>query len=382
MKQTYLITEVLFSLLVIFSLQLKSQVICEGLNVSYTTTFNQCDNNPWALAFEDNFDGTCLDMSKWDIVTGIARDPYFESQKAWHRAENISVGNGILKIISKKETMLNQCDDIWFNETVGTLHICSDYDYTTGEILTKKKFSFGKIEALVKIPKGKGFFPAFWLFGGNPVYNEIDIFEFMTNNFTKHKMTTHFDLEGDGTVSHCVTEYNGPDFSLSYHIFSLIWDPNKIEWYVDGVLKRTDYKHYTQLGQSTGCAINRYTPYILNKIYPKYPMAIIFNTAIYNNSYKPDHTTPFPSQMEVDWVKYYIRSPCGDINITNSSQFILSNENFNFLIGNSVTINCGFSVYAGQQLKIIAKNDITLGAGFNVEVGSIFETKIDPTICN
>ncbi|MCF8359061.1 MAG: glycoside hydrolase family 16 protein [Prolixibacteraceae bacterium] len=360
--------------------QLNAQTLCEGTAAAYTYSFNQCDNNPWVLVFEDDFEGNSLDLSKWSIISGIARDPFFEIQKAWHKAENISVGNGILKIISKKETLLNQCCDIWVDGSTHT--ICSDYDYSTGEIWTKKEFPFGKIEARIKIPKGMGFFPAFWLWGGDPVYNEIDIFEFLENDFCKHKMNVIFDYDGDGERSHCPTNYNGPDFSLSYHIFTLIWDSNKIEWYVDGTLKRTDYRRYTQLGQATGCNINAYTPYVLNTIFPVNTMAIILNTAIQNGLYTPNSTTPFPSQMEVDWVRYYKRSSCDNISITNASQFALSDDIFNVIIGNNVSINCNYTVRSIQQLKIIAKNETYLGPGFNTEVGAVFEVETDTNICN
>ncbi len=381
-KQVLNIKIFIVTLLLIISHQLRSQTICDGLQAGYTYSFSQCDNNPWVLVFEDNFDGTSLNQTKWKTVTGINRDPYFQDQKAWHKTENISVANGILNIISNEETLLNQCCSIWYNG--GMMNVCSDYQYSTGEISTCKNFSYGKFEARIKIPSGKGFWPAFWLYGDNPVYNEIDIFEFSDNNSNTQCTALHYDREGDGHDKDdvCDYKYNGPDYSLSYHIFTLIWDPYKIQWLVDGVLKRTDYKHYTLNRQATGCAITAFEPYILNEIYPQDPMKIILNTAIQVDNKAPDSSTPFPSQMEVDWVKYYKRSPCSDVNITNVSQFTLSNDNFNFLVGNNVAINCDYSVQTGQQLKIVAKNSVTLGPNFSVEAGAIFEVKIDQNICN
>lgn len=88
--------------------------------------------------------------------------------------------------------------------------------------------------------------------------------------------------------------------------------------------------------------------------------------------------------MEVDWVRYYKRipNPCQDVTITNASQFPLSNVAFNAMVGNNVAINCTFTVSNGQQLDIVAGNSVILGPGFSAELGSAFNVRIEPTVCN
>lgn len=352
-----------------------SQGMCEGQQVVPIQTFNQCDNNPWVLVFEDNFEGNSLDLSKWNIVTGVPRDMNFEKQKAWHKPDNIVVENGILKIVSKRESQYNMpVVTSWNPYTVKY----ENFDYTSGEIWTKSTFPFGKIEARIKIPKGKGFWPAFWMFGGSPVYNEIDIFEFWENSTTDHNMTVHYDFDKDGNPSMCLSDYTGVDFSQDFHTFTLIWEKNEIKWYVDGSLKRTDYRYYTISGQIIGCTVNAWGQYVMNKIYPKDPMAIILNTAIETGSKAPNTNTPFPSNLEVDWVRYYQRKPNIDVNITDASQFPLSNQVYNVIVGKDVNINCNFTINSGQQLDIVAKNSITLNAGFSAEAGSVFSARIEP----
>jgi beta-glucanase (GH16 family) len=282
-----------------------SQVVCEGDTIYAETTFDQCLKSPWLLVFEDNFDGDSLDSGKWRIITKVNRDPYYKLQKAWLKEENVLVNNGVLKIVSKRDTLKNQCYELWVKD--GMKKFCSDFDYSTAEIWTKPKFSFGKIEARVKIPKGKGLWPAFWMFDQSPIWNELDVFEFAHNNSSKHYMAVHYDYNGDWNDNMCGNNYSGQDFSEDFHIYTVIWEKNEIQWYVDGVLKRTDYRYYTLLGQPTGCIINQMQPYIMNKIYPKDPMHIIFNTAIESGGNAPDSSTPFPCEMEVDWVKYYQR---------------------------------------------------------------------------
>ena len=61
-----------------------------------------------------------------------------------------------------------------------------DYHYTSAQLWTKPVFSEGIIEAKIKMPKGKGFWPAFWMFTGQAETGsdssfEIDVFEFVYN---------------------------------------------------------------------------------------------------------------------------------------------------------------------------------------------------------
>ena len=303
------------------------QAICANAKqkVMYPKSFNLCDDKPWVLVFEDNFDGNSLDLSKWEARTGVPRDFNFNHQKAWHLSENLEVSDGTLKIISKKpatphiETWITN----WNPHTTKT----DTFEYTTGELKTNQKFSYGKYEARIKIPKGKGFWPAYWLIGrgANNEYNEIDIFEFWSADGTKYKpsnlskihhITTFYDYQNNGSTNGCQTKYKGIDFSQDFHIFTLIWEEDKMEWYVDGVLKRMNSRYITKSKRPAGCEIQANTEYIENKSFPKDPMSIVLNVAIESGNAKrkagyvaPDNTTPFPSQMEVDWVRYYKREP-------------------------------------------------------------------------
>ncbi len=386
----------------ICSSRIYAQTICEGQQVVPIETFNQCNYNSWKLVFEDNFDGNNLNLSTWELQAWAQGALYGNngSNQEYNTLDNIEVSNGVLKIIAKEETVQRKAiswkpDNEILEDGLPNLRT---YNYTSSNIWTKSKFSYGKFEARIKIPKGKGFWPAFWTFGGNP-WNELDVFEFWNENdvfnhydpskLSKvHHMTAHYDFDNDGNTNKCETKYNGVDFSQDFHIFTLIWEKNKIEWYVDGQLKRTDYRYYTMLGQTTGCTINAWTQYIMNIIYPIDPMAIILNLAIqhgtddHENNKSPDNSTPFPSQMEVDWVKYYKKEPCQDVIITDASQFPLDNQIFNVIVGENIVIDCNYIVQSGQQLDIVAQNSITLKPGFHAKAGNIFHARIDPSVCD
>jgi len=380
----------------ICSSKIIAQDVCSTIGYIQASTSYICNTNPWVLVFEENFNGTSLDLSRWTY--GPRLRYCNEEQQYYTSGDNIEVSNGTLKLIAKEETVYARAVDGRPDDE----HLYCDGDdrgqnkryfyYTSANIETIKKFSYGKYEARIKIAKGKGFWPAFWMYGGDPVYNEIDVFEFWNekdiwgnydpSKLSKvHNMNVHYDFEGDGSPAACLDWYTGVDFSLAPHDFSVIWEPNKIEWYVDGVSKRTDYQYYTQLGQITGCTIYAWTQYQINKIFTTDPMRIILNLAIQSGSNSPDGSTVFPNQVEVEWVRYYQRHPCQDINITDASQFPLDNQVFNAMVGEDVNINCSYTVQSGQQLDIIAKNSITLVHDFNAELGSTFCAKIEPTVC-
>lgn len=382
-------------IILICSSRIYAQIICEGQQVVPIETFNHCNSDPWVLVFEDSFDGITLDLSTWGIQ-GWAQGALYGNGGAtqeYNTLDNAIVSNGTLKIVAKKETVQRRAVS-WLpdNEILQDgLPNLRTYNYTSSNIWTKSTFNYGKFEARIKLAKGKGFWPAFWTFGGDP-WNEIDVFEFWNENdiwgnydaskLSKvHHMTVHYDYDNDGNTNMCMTDYNGVDFSQDFHTFAVIWEKNKIEWLVDGVIKRTDYRYYTILGQAVGCTINAWGQYILNKIYTRDPMAIILNFAIQSGSNSPDNSTSFPSQMEIDYVRYYQRNPCQDVNITDASQYPLDNQVFNVIVGEDVNINCNYTIQSGQQLDIIAKNSISLGSGFDAEMGSTFSSRIEPTVC-
>jgi len=356
-----------FIFLMICSSIIYAQTLCDGVPFVSLGTFNVCNTDPWVLVFEDNFNGDSLDLSKWSYGW---RNLYCNDEQQYYTSgDNIEVSNGTLKLIAKRDTIYARAvdwlpdDEILYCGLTNRGQNARYFYYTSGNIQTIRTFSYGKFEARIKIPKGKGFWPAFWMFGGDPVYNEIDVFEFVNENDNEgnydssklskvHHMTIHYDFDGDGNKSQCATKYTGVDFSQDFHVFSLIWDENKIEWYVDGILKRTDYKYYTTLLQPTGCTINANMIYILNKIYTKDPMYIILNLAIQSGSNSPNSSTPFPSQMEVDWVKYYQRNPCQDVNIADASQYPLDIKIFPNPNEGSFIVDFGSKDYRNYNIAV------------------------------
>jgi len=378
---------------------------CHEKKIIPTYDFYICNDDPWTLIFEDDFDGYQLDEYKWFKKYAVVRDPNFESTKYLNLFENVVVEDGKLKLMAKEEEVNNfYLTTKWDEHGNGIEGKYVDFDYTGSEIESYAEFFYGKFEARVKLPSGKGLAPAFWTFGAP--WSEIDIFEFRnvyncvllgdnynpslnqrmieTNIHTEYGSYGHKDC-GKAVVIKMPGENDYVDFSKDFHVFTVDFEKQFIKWYVDGILIRVEQRYHTVTGTShPGCMIQGFQPYVMNFNYPVHPMAVIFNMAVQNGDNVPDGSTVFPLQMEVDWIKVYKRKPCGqDVSISNENPFILdpNSKVLNSVTGVNVDIGGSFTVPTNHQVDVLAEHSITLGVGFSVESGGKFLADIVSPLC-
>lgn len=240
------------------------------------------------LVWSDEFYGSSINYNNWSHqVMGDGGNQ--ELQYYTSRAGNSWVQDGKLIIQSNKE-----------NYQVGS----DTYRFTSARLITagKQSFKYGRIEARIKVPTGTGIWPAFWMMPADNIYGtwaasgEIDIME--TSNQTDYiGGALHYGgqwPENDSTGG----SYYGiepTDFSQDFHVYTIEWEPNKFNWYVDGVLYLTRTSWWSAGGP--------YPAPFDQQFY------IILNTAIggtYTGIYTPqDVTATFPQQMKIDWVRVY-----------------------------------------------------------------------------
>lgn len=221
---------------------------CAFHSRNYEHADTLCNDNPWILVFEDDFIGHGLDKSVWfdSLMDGAHLRPNREQQYYTFDGNNYEVTNGKLYLIAdtldrpqNKKVYENRGDEVILGDGIKNLR---EFKYTSSNIESIKKFSNGRFESRVKLPRGKGFWPAFWLLNPGPRYNELDIFEFWNEeNFwghydpdklcKVHHMTSHF--ESAEQQCHNDIEY-GIDFSDDFNDFGVKWDRNRISWYVNG----------------------------------------------------------------------------------------------------------------------------------------------------
>jgi beta-glucanase (GH16 family) len=222
----------------------------------------------WTLAWRDEFDGTTLDASKWNAMR--RRDSY-NNEKQFYLPENVVVENGLLRLVSKRESI-----------TEGGVTRA----FTSGLVNTLDKFSqlYGRFVVRARLPRTRGIWPAHWMLPADNTWPpEIDIMELLGHAPTTVYMTNHWGVYP--AVQRNGGQYTGPDFSQDFHTFALEWEPGVLRWFVDEIQRFTS---------ESGV--------------PNKPFYLILNTAVGGDwPGDPDETTVFPQYHDIDWVRVYER---------------------------------------------------------------------------
>jgi beta-glucanase (GH16 family) len=242
--------------------------------------------------WRDEFDGPAgasFDRTKWVADTGGSGFGNQERQFYTTRAENVALdGDGHLVITARAEppSSANVC---WYGS-------CR---YTSTRLKTQGLFAqaYGRFEARIRIPRGQGVWPAFWMLGadiesvGWPEGGEIDIME----NIGREPAVAHGTLHGPGYsggggISRTDTLQGGA-YADDFHIFSVSWQPNEIRWFVDG----RQYHRMTPADLPPG-----------KKWVFDHPFFLLLNFAVGGGwPGDPDASTAFPQKMVVDYVRAY-----------------------------------------------------------------------------
>jgi beta-glucanase (GH16 family) len=200
----------------------------------------------WSLRFDDEFNGTALDTSKWALRS---LGTYVTSrQLSTNSAKAVHVGGGALQLQVLKNTAGN-CP-AKSKSTYGCL--------LNGQVSTQdatgsfKTFKYGVASARMKFPTGRGQHGSFWLksplYGtvpGDPARSgaEIDAIEFFGKGYPKGGLAnqlyyrTKSGLDKKfGSVWSAAEHLKpaGDAWWTSYHVFTLKWTPSAYTFYVDG----------------------------------------------------------------------------------------------------------------------------------------------------
>jgi beta-glucanase (GH16 family) len=245
---------------------------------------------PGALIWAEEFDGP----------TGAPPDP----RTWWHETGGHGWGNAELQYYTDDPS--NAALDGAGHLAITVQHVSPEarYDgrrYTSARLITKdlKSFRYGLIEASIKIPGGRGIWPAFWLLGtdidqaGWPGCGEIDVME----NFGTSPAMVYGNVHGPG--------YTGADgisgaldagvpLADDFHVYAVDWQPDRIRWYFD----ESCYHTVTR-------ADVRGHPWMFD-----HDFYLLLNVAVGGTaSVPPDSSTTFPQTMLVDYVRVYDGHP-------------------------------------------------------------------------
>ena len=227
------------------------------------------------LIWSDEFGGSALNLNQWtyDIGQGDWGWGNNELQYYTNSSSNVSVDNGYLNITA-------------LNEQFGSAN------YTSARIKSKGLFDFtyGKVEARIKVPVGQGLWPAFWMLGANidnvswPQCGEIDVMEHINNETIIHG-THHYNNNGH--------QYSGGSVSCvasEFQVYGIEWSPSSIQWFLNGVMF-----HETNIGDGSVSKEEFHEPFFF-----------LINLAVGGNwPGPPNGLTQFPAVMQVDYVRVY-----------------------------------------------------------------------------
>lgn len=285
--------------------------------------------------FGDEFEGVAglePDPELWvrevntDVEGPLATRDFNELQYYTGRTENVELdGNGNLVIRAREEDPADR----------------DDFDgraYTSALIKTEGLFDqrFGRFEARIAIPRGTAFGAAFRLIGARgdvlwPVQGEINIMNHIsvlrervfgrasgpgfTGPYSYFRAYAERILEDDGTES-------DRDFTQTFHIYTLDWDPDRIVWSVDGV----PFHRITRAASIAQSEVNCDNDDFLDSgnLLPldcedfedaerwpfNEPMYLALSLPVGGNT--TGNATPsdrdFPGEMVVDWVRVFRRA--------------------------------------------------------------------------
>jgi beta-glucanase (GH16 family) len=240
----------------------------------------------WKLIWSDEFNGPANappDGTKWAYDLG--------NNRGWGNAE----------LENYTSAPANAHLDGAGNLVIRVLKM-PDGGYTSARLKTQGKFTvtYGKIEARIKIPYGQGIWPAFWMLGSDivtaswPACGEIDIME----NIGREPSAIHGTLHGPGyaggngiTASSALAGGGEKHFADNFHVFSIVWTPQRVEFFVDSV----SYNKVIPASLPAG------KQWVFDK-----PFFLLFNVAVGGNwPGPPDASTVFPQEMTIDYVRVY-----------------------------------------------------------------------------
>ncbi len=402
--------------------------------------YHLCNGGPYVRIFSDEFNtlnsemwfkknGDFYDWNNWvsdawpdakppcgkkNIITGKYDDVGLDGPddadvgQQLYRKENVFVSNGILNIQTKKMPStftIPTCKSAFWpwtgpcqdgNGVITGPIVSKHFDFTSGRAQTTWAFSrlpngienFDGggliVEAMVKIPKEKGLWPAFWMVTNTDAgrYDEFDMFEILDNDFSKLKITIH---AGDADVGNeCKTHFKVGnstseinDWYNSFHTFTFYYTDYALTLFIDGHL--VWQKHHLAskggLGFSFPCDYSNSVKRRIRKRYNEAPMRIVFNTRVYcdcetsNGCKGPDKNNFNNAAIEVAFVNVYKKFPCSLSKTlhTRAELGIPDHEKeYNVIVSKKIVVDIVHSnpndkdVKKNEFLKLIADEEVII----------------------
>jgi beta-glucanase (GH16 family) len=174
----------------------------------------------WTLTFDDEFNESYLDLSRWNITNGPS---YINQEQQYYTPDSVKITHGFLRITTRNRGYRGR-------------------QYTSGQITTLGKFSqkYGWFEAKIRFPTTVGLWSCVYLLPASGAWPpEIDIAEYLTKTPQELYLTNHWrgiDYR-HWQLNSYLSEPN-VDFT-KWHVYAVDWEKESVQWYMDGRLVAT-----------------------------------------------------------------------------------------------------------------------------------------------
>jgi len=286
MKKTFVVFLILSATFV------KSQVMWQFKKDSLIT---------WHYKDGDEFNNNKVNSDYWRYSYGWARTIFGNKEQQYYTdGTNHFENNGTLKLTATQQSItartvdgMNDNDSIKNNGRFISLNK-KTFKYSAGMLQSVTTFVNGYFECRFKMPKQKGYWPAFWLYGGFP-NEEIDILEGKSERPSQIHIDTHCANHCDYVKTFLKKQsYGGwaktkANMVDEFNIVSCEWTKDYIKFFLNG-----EFIGISKVNFKTG-------------------KHIVVNMAVPSND-GPFHPGPNPKDtstavFEVDYVRVWDRTP-------------------------------------------------------------------------
>ncbi|WP_367319368.1 family 16 glycosylhydrolase [Streptomyces sp. HUAS ZL42] len=233
----------------------------------------------WRLVFHDDFGGNRLDRSRWTTCYDWNKDGCTiasNNELEWYQPDQVSVAGGHLTLTAERRAIRGS-DGRMHPWVSGMISTGRDHWYAQ----PRRTFTYGYFEAAIRIPAQPGMLPQFWMMPATRFTPpEIDIMEFFGGT-RELSMYVHW-KDRQGAPRKQRGTYTATGFPEDHHVFAVLWEPDRLVWYVDGV--------------------ERFRVTAPQRI-PHIPMEVLVNLAVGVPSGPPPSVDT--ARMLVDWVRVW-----------------------------------------------------------------------------
>jgi hypothetical protein len=380
----------------------------------------------WFLVWNDEFNYGLVDWSSYDtVIAGTNILPEGDGNvEQIYRGKNVSVTNG--KLVYTAFNHSSPIEKFYYIDPADYITKYKHFDYSTGNTQTKIHFPLNAYhQANIRCaPNPNKLWSAYWLYGGGPAAQEIDMFEVTGGGVlgnggsgaysgspddptTSLKMTYHYRKDANqfstDSKAEGIHHKTNNDLTQNFNLYGLIWDKWKIQWFFNNQTVHEAFKYYGQKKWNNNKIQKQYREkpivnfdknsddkidkVMRNRHFPLYdwnaiPSPVITGFSIMKNPSPADVGSS--KTMEVDFLKVWLRRSCQGVTYVTQNNFVYDTQYWGDIIvtgreietvsGSNIHIRGGaFATnYSEKQMDAIyaALDEIRFLDGFGVEDGA------------